>query len=213
MAVLEVATDLHCPWSYVCVLRLRRARDALGLDVALRHRYWPLELVNGRVTAPYLLLAEIAVLAPLEPTAFALPETDEWPTTLLPAFELVKAAELQGLRAAEELDAALRRAYFVEHRNLSLRTTLFAIAATVPGLDQAALREAYDSGRTRRVVLEEYEALNRRGIEGIPTVYLPDGQRVLNPGLTVRWVQGLPHVLAEDQTIYEQLLRAAAHPG
>ncbi len=154
------------------------------------------------------------MLAPLEPTAFALREADEWPTTFLPAFELVKAAELQGLRAAEELDAALRRAYFVEHQNLSLRTVLFAIAATVPGLDQAALREAYDSGRTRRVVLEEYEALNRRGIDGIPTVYLPDGQRVLNPGLTVRWVQGLPHVLAEDQTIYERLLRAAAaHPG
>ncbi len=212
VAVLEIASDIHCPWAYVCVLRLLRTRDALGLDVTLRHLYWPLELVNGRGAPRAILDAEMPVLAQVEPDDFAAWRGPEWPTTLLPAFELVKAAEEQGLLAAEALDLALRRAFFLEHRNLSLRTVLFEVAATVPGLDPDALRDAYDSGRTRRVVLREYEEVTRRGIEGSPEVYLPGGQRAHNPGFTKRWVRGIPHILSEDRGVYEPLLRAAAEP-
>ena len=209
-AVLEVASDIHCPWAYVCVLRLRRARDALGLDVALRHLYWPLELVNRRGAPRHILDAEIPVLAQLEPDDFAAWKGAEWPSTFLPAFELVKAAEEQGLPAADDLDLALRRAFFLDHRNLSLRTVLFEVAREVRALDLDALQQAYDSGRTRRVVLQEYDEVCRRGIEGSPEVYLPSGERVHNPGFTKQWHRGIPHVLSEDRDVYERLLRAAA---
>jgi predicted DsbA family dithiol-disulfide isomerase len=213
-AVLEVASDVHCPWAYVCVLRLIRTRDALGLDVTLRHLYWPLELVNGRGAPRAILDAESPVLAQVEPDDFAAWRGPEWPSTFLPAFELVKAAEEQGLKPAEDLDLALRRAFFLEHRNLSLRTVLLEVAAKVPGLDQAALRDAYDDGRTRRVVLREYDEVTRRGIEGSPEVYLPGGERVHNPGFKKQWVHGIPHILSEDRGVYEPLLRAAAElPG
>jgi predicted DsbA family dithiol-disulfide isomerase len=211
-AVLEVASDIHCPWAYVCVLRLVRTRDALGLDVVLRHLYWPLELVNGRGAPRAILDAETPVLAQVEPDDFAAWRGPEWPSTFLPAFELVKAAEEQGLGAAENLDLALRRAFFLEHRNLSLRTVLLEVAGTVAGLDQAALRDAYDSGRTRGVVLREYDEVTRRGIEGSPEVYLPGGARVHNPGFTKQWVHGIPHILAEDRGAYEPLLRTAVEP-
>jgi predicted DsbA family dithiol-disulfide isomerase len=209
-AVLEVASDIHCPWAYVCVLRLVRARDALGLDVTLRHLYWPLELVNGRGAPRSILDAETPVLAQVEPDDFAAWRGPEWPSTFLPAFELVKAAEEQGPRPAEDLDLALRRAFFLEHRNLSLRTVLFEVAAKVASLDQAALRDAYDSGRTRPVVLREYDEVTRRGIQGSPEVYLPSGERVHNPGFTKQWTHGIPHILSEDRGAYEPLLRAAA---
>jgi hypothetical protein len=45
-AVLEVASDIHCPWANVCVQRLRRTRDALGLDVVLRQTRF-LKCVGG----------------------------------------------------------------------------------------------------------------------------------------------------------------------
>jgi predicted DsbA family dithiol-disulfide isomerase len=207
-AVLDIATDLHCPFSYVCVLRLRQTRDALRLDVVLRHLYWPLELVNGEVTAAEVLAAEVPVLAQLEPEAFAAWNARQSLSTFFPAFELVKAAEEQGLRRAEDLDAALRRAYFLERRNLSLRPTLFEIAAGQTALDQAALRGAFDSGHTRQQVIREYAEVNERGIDGIPTVYLPGGERIANPGLSVQWTHGIPHVLAEDVRVYERVLRA-----
>jgi predicted DsbA family dithiol-disulfide isomerase len=211
-AVLEVASDIHCPWAYVCVLRLVRTRDALGLDVVLRHLYWPLELVNGCGAQRAIRDAETPVLAQVEPDDFAAWRGPEWPSTFLPAFELVKAAEEQGLRPAEDLDLALRRAFFREHKNLSLRTVLFEVAKTVARVDQAALQEAYDSGRTRRVVLREYEEVTRRGIAGSPAVYLPGRERVQNPGFTTEWVHGIPHILSEDRAVYEPLLRAAAGP-
>jgi predicted DsbA family dithiol-disulfide isomerase len=207
-AVLEIASDIHCPWAHVCVVRLLRARDALGLDVVLRHLYWPLELVNGRGAPRHILDAEIPVLAQVEPDEFAAWRSEEWPTTVLPAFELVKAAEEQGLEAAERLDLAMRRAFFLEHRNLSLRTAVLAVAAEQPELDQAALLDAFDSGRTRRVVLHEYDEVNRRGIEGSPEVYLPGGEHVHNPGFTKRWMHGIPRILSEDLGVYEHLLRA-----
>jgi predicted DsbA family dithiol-disulfide isomerase len=211
-AVLEVASDIHCPWAYVCVLRLLRTRDALGLDLALRHLYWPLELVNGRGAPRAILDVEMPVLAQVEPDDFAAWRGPEWPTTFLPAFELVKAAEEQGLRPAEDLDLALRRAFFIEHRNLSLRTVLFEVAARVASLDHDALRETYDSGRTRRVVLREYDEVTRRGVEGSPEVYLPGGERIHNPGSTKQWVHGIPHILSEDRGVYERLVRAAVEP-
>jgi len=145
----------------------------------------------------------------MAPTALTAAWRDEeWPTTVLPAFELVKAAEEQGLQAAERLDLAMRRAFFLEHRNLSLRTAVLAVAAEQPDLDQTALLDAFDSGRTRRVVLREYDEVNRRGVEGSPEVYLPGGKRVHNPGFTKRWTHGIPRVLSEDRTVYERLLRA-----
>lgn len=192
------------------MLRLRRVRDALGLDVWLRHLYWPLELVNERGAPRHILAAEVPVVAQLAPEHFAAWRSEEWPTSFLMAFELVKAAEEQGLRQAEELDATLRHAYFLEHRNLSLRTELFKVAQTVADLDQAALRAAFDSGRTRQVVLDEYAEVNRRGIRGSPEVYLPGGHHVHNPGIENRWVHGIPHILSTDDGIYERLLRSAA---
>src|SRR5919202_970562 len=70
-AALEIASDIHCPWAYVCVLRLIRTRDELGLDVVLRHLYWPLELVNGRGAPRNIFGAEVPVVAHLEPDDFA----------------------------------------------------------------------------------------------------------------------------------------------
>ena len=46
---IQVWSDLLCPFAYVALLRLRRARERLGLDgiVRLEHRTFPLELFNG----------------------------------------------------------------------------------------------------------------------------------------------------------------------
>jgi len=206
-AELEIASDIVCPWAYLCVLRLDRVRKELGLDVVMRHLYWPLELVNRRGASRQGMIVETSVLAQCEPDAFAAWRRDDWPSTFLPAFELVKAAEEQGLRAAEALDLALRRAFFREQRNLSLRHVLLDVAGRVPEVDSTALQDAYDSGRTRRVVLAEYDEVNRRGIQGCPEVYLPDGNRVHNPGITWRVQRGIPVIVDQGHGAYGELLK------
>ncbi|MDR7300855.1 hypothetical protein [Haloactinomyces albus] len=52
---------------------------------------------------------ETAVLANPEPGLFGAFDTDAWPSTSMPAFELIAAARrVQGVRAAEEVDYQVR---------------------------------------------------------------------------------------------------------
>src|SRR3954452_10855295 len=50
--VVDFWSDIGCPWASLAVHRFRAARSALGLDgqVVLRHRAFPLELINGQGT-------------------------------------------------------------------------------------------------------------------------------------------------------------------
>ena len=47
---IALYSDLACPWSHLAVHRLHEARRRLGVDVAIDHRPFPLELVNVRCT-------------------------------------------------------------------------------------------------------------------------------------------------------------------
>src|SRR5690349_24847921 len=112
-ATVDIWSDIHCPWALVAVHRLRAARDAQGLDVVFAPRAWPLEWVNRRGTPRGIVTAETAVLANHEPEIFNAYRDESWPSTFVPAFELVAAARrVGGPRAAEDVDYAVRLAFF-----------------------------------------------------------------------------------------------------
>src|SRR3712207_5312581 len=124
--VVTVYSDIVCPFASLAVRGLRSARDRLGVDVRFDLRAYPLELVNRRPHDLGLVELEKPELAKLEPHLGwrrwrADPAT--WPVTSLPALEAVQAAkrpEVGGLAASECLDAALRRALFVDSRCIAL---------------------------------------------------------------------------------------------
>jgi predicted DsbA family dithiol-disulfide isomerase len=95
-----------------------------------------------------------------------------------PAFEAIKCAEQQSLALADELDWAIRKAFFAESRCISMRHVLFELTEEV-GLDMARFAEAFDNGTHKRRVLEEaqmgWETLKA---EGSPTFVLPSGEKV-----------------------------------
>ena len=67
-------------------------------------RAWPLEWVNRHGTPRDIVVTKTAALAGHEPALFNAYTADSWPSTFLPAFELVVAAarQVHGLRAAEK---------------------------------------------------------------------------------------------------------------
>jgi predicted DsbA family dithiol-disulfide isomerase len=217
-----VFSDLACPWSHLAVHRLHAARRRLHLEgrVAIVHRAFPLELVNGRATPKRILDAELPVAGALDPAAgwqvWQAAEW-EWPVTTLPALEAVQVAALQSHRAAEQLDARLRRALFAESRCISLRTVILDLAADCPAVDAGALAASLDDGRARRTVLDDLEAARSGGVQGSPHLFLADGGDVFNPGVRVRWEgehgRGFPVVESDDPTVYEPLLLRAADPA
>jgi predicted DsbA family dithiol-disulfide isomerase len=208
--VLTVFSDLHCPWAYLFSIRLRRARNGVG-DPPVAWRCWPLELVNERGTPWETVSKEIPVLTQLEPDHFAAPRRETWPSTLLPAMEALKAAgELGGPEAADRFDEAARRAFFLDRRDLSIRPTLADLAAEA-GLDRARFLDAFDGGGHRRSVIADWEEGRRRGVEGSPHVFLPDGTGRFNPGIgKLDWVRGIPVPSQVDEGEIAKLVDQAA---
>lgn len=210
--MLTVFSDLHCPWAYVFTIRLRRARAAVG-QPPVAWRCWPLELVNERGTPWETLSQEIPVLTQLEPDHFAPPKRETWPSTLLPAMEALKVAgELGGPQAADRFDEAARRAFFLDRRDLSIRPTLADVAAEA-GLDRARFLDAFDGGGHRRSVIADWQEGRRRGVEGSPHAFLPDGTGVFNPGVgDIDWVRGIPVPHDVDEGAIAKLVDQATPP-
>jgi predicted DsbA family dithiol-disulfide isomerase len=207
--VLTVFSDLHCPWAYVFSIRLRRARAGVG-QPPVAWRCWPLELVNERGTPWDSLSQEIPVLTQLEPDHFAPPRRETWPSTLLPAMEALKVAgELGGPQAADRFDEVARRAFFLDRRDLSIRPTLLDLAAGA-GLDREAFQVAFDGGGHRRGVIADWQEGRRRGVEGSPHAFLPDGSAVFNPGIgKIDWSHGIPVPREVDEGAIASLLDRA----
>jgi predicted DsbA family dithiol-disulfide isomerase len=212
-AVVTIWSDLHCPWAYVAVTRLRRAREALAADVVFDQRPWPLEWVNEHGTPRSTLAAEVPVLATLEPDLFARYDNPSWPSTFLPAFELVAAARrVGGIVAAEAVDYAVRQGFFKRSGDVSIRSELARAAEEALGGAAQEVLGAWHREPVRADVLEDYERSRDLDIQGSPTVCWPDGAVDHNPGFAgVEWRDGLPHPRGNDPDAVRDLL--ARHCG
>ena len=212
-AVVQVFSDIHCPWATVAVHRLRATRGAAGLDVVFDQRAWPLELVNESGTPRGIVTQETAVLANHEPVLFSRFSGDSWPSTFLPAFELVAAARrAHGLRTAEDVDYHLRLAFFRDSVDVSIRAGLArALAAAADAgaeLDPDKVLAIWDAEPVRGDVLDDYRRSQDLPVQGSPQLFWPDGSTTHNPGMTDHeWVRGIPRVHSADPEAPARLLR------
>ena len=215
---IAVWSDIGCPWSHAALWRLHDARRRLGLTERVRfdHRAFPLELFNSEPTPFRTVAAEIPVCGHLAPRAgwqVWQGLLTSWPVTTLPAMEAVQAAKGQGLAASEELDRALRTAFFAESRCISLRHVILEVASSCDALDVSALVAALDAGEARRRIVDDWNAAKRDGVRGSPHLFLSDGSDWHNPGVSMHWEGsegvGFPVVDADEPAVYEEILRRA----
>jgi predicted DsbA family dithiol-disulfide isomerase len=211
--VVTIWSDVHCPWATTAIHRLRRARERDGLDVEFRLRAWPLELVNGEVDGRDALLLEVGVLSTYEPEIFSAYQNDAWPSTFLPAHELVAAARrVHGPRTAEDVDYALRLSFFRDSVDISLRPGLERALQLAAGfgsdLDAQAVLAEWDCGGPRADVLADFRESKDAGVQGSPHVFWPDGSDSVNPGFSgLQMQRGIPRIGAADPREPARLLR------
>lgn len=214
---VDVWSDLHCPWALITVHRLRVAREQLGLDVTFAPRAWPLEWVNEHGTPRSIVTTETAALAGHEPELFNAYQAESWPSTFLPAFELVAAARrVDGLRAAEDVDYAVRLAFFRDAADVSilagLRHALAVAQELNPTLRPEQVLEMWTAGNPRADVAEDYRISRSLPIQGSPQIFWPDGSTTHNPGMTGHhWSGGLVRIADTDPDEPRRLL--AVHLG
>ncbi len=216
---IQVWSDLGCPWSHAVVWRLWDARRRLGLEEAVRfdHHAFPLELFNSEPTPKARTEVEWPVARQLAPRAgwqpWSAPD-HAWPVTMLPPMEAVQAAKLQSLAASEELDRALRRAFWAESRCISLRHVILEVAGECEAVGVATLAEALDDGRVRRALLDDWAIARGDDVRGSAHLFAPDGTNEQNPGITIAWHddggEGTYTVDADDPAAIDAFVRRAA---
>jgi len=216
---IAIYSDLICPFAHVAVHRLFTTRNRLGLEdeVRLDHHAFPLELLNGGPGTRHGSDSEIPTVGQLEPDAgWQLWQGPDYhyPNTVLLAFEAVQAAKQQGLRASEELDRALRRAFWAESATIQIFATILAVAEATDGVDETLLEADIVAGVGRHAVWSDYEAAQTDQIQMSPHLFLPDGTNMTNPGLELHWqgdwAKGFPVIDSDDPTVYERILMGAA---
>lgn len=183
---IAMYADLACPYAYVSAYRLRKLREEYRGIVFIEHKSLPLEYINREPTPKALLESELPYLMREEPgipyQPWQRPES-EWPVTMWPAFEAVKCAQRQSLMLADDLDWAIRVAFFAESRCISLRHVLLELAQEV-GLDMKRFADDFDRGVTKYQVFQEaQEGWEHLRVEGSPTFVLPSGKQISNVGL------------------------------
>jgi predicted DsbA family dithiol-disulfide isomerase len=196
--VITVWSDIGCPWATLALHRLRRAAAERGQQLLVDHRAFPLELFNRMPTPKGIVDAEVVIIAGRFPELgwqlWAAPE-HTYPATTLPALEAVQAAkapEVGGLVASDHLDAALRHAFYAEHRCIAVHSEILEIAATCPAVDAEALATALAAGAGRRVVYRDWQLAAGPSVQGSPHLFSASGYAEHNPGAVYRWTARPP---------------------
>ncbi len=218
---VTVFTDIMCGWSTLALHRFYAARRAAGLDEALHVdlQLFLLEDINETPWDWRVTELEKPVLGALdENVGFAAWRRDlaEFPVTSLLANEAVHAAKQQSARASEELDMALRLAFWRDSRCISMLHEILRVADTCSHVDARELREALETGAARGAMMQGYRR-HRGDVRGSPHFFLADGSDLVNPGVKIHQVGGSDAgylvVDDDDPGAYDDLVaRAAAAP-
>jgi predicted DsbA family dithiol-disulfide isomerase len=222
---IEVYSDLHCPWAYLAVFRLRQLWPDYAEKLEIQWRSLSLEYINRRGTPKTILDLEFDVMKQIEPDLPVKPWSrpdSEWPVTIWPAFEALECAQAQGSQPAFELSWELRRAFFEDSHSLSLRSEIFNMVRKIAGesgLDQDRLEADWDSGRYKQnVIRDSQRGWHELKVKNSPTFVLPDGQQFANPAagelkLDLKTHAVISYTPPEENwvTVYRSFLDAAAN--
>lgn len=186
--VLEMVSDLACPWCWLGLRRIRAALCALGQDGAgLALRFAPFELdptippagVDYRAymrtkfgpgdeagrTRWSQMREALEAAGAREDIPFDFAGITHRPNTF-DAHRLLRSAQGQGAGLA--VKEALFRAYFTEHLDIGDPAVLTAIAAAA-GLDPAIVSDLLARDADSGAVREEQRLFLGMGIRGVPT--------------------------------------------
>jgi predicted DsbA family dithiol-disulfide isomerase len=187
---VTVWSDIGCPWATLALTTLHDRARQRGQDLLIDHRVFPLELFNRRPTPKPLLDDEVDALRRAVPgLAWRnwIAPAYTYPVTTLPAMEAVQACkqpDIGGLRASDELDAALRRAFYEDSRCISIPAVILDVAELCPRVNTERLAAALEQGTARSAIYEQWTTAQRPEVDGSPHFFTPGGSSLHNPGAT-----------------------------
>jgi len=168
-STVEVFADITCPFTHVGLSRVATLLSNSGSSVDLRVRSWPLEWVNGTpLEADAVAVKAAALRKGLGIDQFTGLDTDNWPTTTIPALNLAASARQAGSVVGLVVSRELRDALFERGADIADLAVLAEIAARHGLLDP---RE-----EPSQAVLDDYAEGKRRGVRGSPDFFIGDNE-------------------------------------
>jgi predicted DsbA family dithiol-disulfide isomerase len=198
LRTVTVWSDIGCPWATLALHTLHAAAAARGREILVDHRAFPLELFNQMPTPKFIVDAEVVVIGGRHPELGWRPwrgPESTYPVTTLPALEAVQAAKsplVGGLQASDELDTALRAAFFADHACISIHSVLMDVAAECEHVDTAAFADALARGAGRTEVYRDWRLAQGPAINGSPHLFTAGGFARHNPGAAYHWSAAPP---------------------
>jgi predicted DsbA family dithiol-disulfide isomerase len=187
---IDLIADLACPWCYIGLVRLDRAR-AMRPELAVRLRWWPFLLnphlpPEGTDRATYLrtkfggdaaarqVYERIVESARADGIEFAFERMTRTPNTIL-AQRLILLAEQQG--RGEDLIRVLFRGLFQEGRDIGDLETLLELAETA-GLDRQDAESFLRSEQQAKDIIAAHQRAERLGVRGVPVFVVAREQAI-----------------------------------
>jgi len=176
---IEVFADVTCPFAHVGLRKVVGLLAGSDQDVEIVVRAWPLEWVNGVVLeSDGVAVKARALTDQLGVADFDGFDPSAWPTTTVPALNLVAAAYDRGLSDGLSMSLRLRAALFADGLNIGQPDVLAGIAAEY-GLDHWV----YATEPSAQVQLD-YDEGRQRGVRGSPDFWVGEAE-FFCPALTL----------------------------
>lgn len=187
--VVDYYTDILCVWGWIAQRRIEELQQQFGERIRLDYHY--LDVfgdVAGKMASQwasrggYEGFAE-HVVASADGFENAHIHPSIWrqvrPATSANAHAIIKAISLtEGRQAAIELALSLRKAFFIQGRNIGELPVLFELVVE-QGLSLARVKPALDDGRALAALMADYQKARAQSLKGSPSFVIDNGRQTL----------------------------------
>ena len=186
---IDYYSDILCVWAWIAQRRLEELQKQWGEKVEFKHHYINLfGDTERRMVEQWSAKGGFEgfgrhVIESAEPFEAAPVNSSVWsvvrPKTSANAHLVLKAVLLKvSATAAEELALEIRKAFFVDARDIGRLPILYEIAGDV-GHDQQAIRDSIRDGSAIAALATDYQRAQNQGIAGSPSWVMDGGRQKL----------------------------------
>lgn len=187
--VIEYYTDVLCVWAWIAQRRIDELNAQSGSQIIFQHRY--IDLFGDTVTRIQQQWADKGlydgfcdhVCQSAAPYSSAPVNSDVWrktrPCTSSNAHMVIKAVELaEGKQAANSFALALRKAFFIEARDIACLDVIFELAEQ-QGFKTDSVKQEINNGTAIASLMADYQKGKLQGIKGSPSYVIDEGRQIL----------------------------------
>ena len=187
--VIDYYTDVLCVWAWIAQRRVDELNAQLGNKIRFKYHYVdifgnvPQKMANQwQARGGYQGFAEHVrhsaaefECAPVNPALWQ----EVRPVTSANAHLFLKAVErLDGAQASIDMALQLRRAFFVDARDIGNLDELYRLAEQ-QGLDSSAIVQEIRNGSAMAELMSDYQQAKQQSIKGSPSYVMDGGRQTL----------------------------------